>query len=445
MSGVAQVLVAHGMRVTGAERGTSPAVERLRRLGVRVDAGEALGPCPKGAQCLVVTPETEPLHRHRLSAARRGLAQSSPAEWLGRFMRRNLGLAVVGQRDAGVASAMIGWTLVRAGLDPTVVVGTPVSQLGGWARVGGGPHFVVEAIEEAGEFGPCGPRVAVLLNVLAPKGDDPAVRSAAIRRFAASVPPGGLVLAMATNDLVAAAVRDLRPETEWISLERGGTWWAADLREDRGRYRFRAFHRGRFVVEVRLQVPGRRNVLCALAAVAACDRLEVPPSEIKHGLEEFAGVSRDFESRGSYRGVTLVDDDGGDPSAISESLAVARQMFGTRRLWAVFRPDASGWAPEDAGKFAAAFAAADRVILMEGEREREEEGAETGRGGADALARDLDTAGVLACRVGSVEGAIRDLDRQLEPGDVLVTLGAGEVGTIADAFIRRLPRDRQGR
>src|SRR5262249_7497656 len=149
----------------------------------------------------------------------------------------------------------------------------------------------------------------------------------------------GYILALAQNDLVSEAIRGLGPLIEGISLERGSAWWGTDLREDHGRYRVRAFHRGRFAVGGRLQVRGQGNVLCALAAVAACDRLAVPTPEIKQGLEEFAGLSRDFESRGSYRGVTLLDDEGRDPASVAEALAIGRQVYGSRRLWAVFHPD----------------------------------------------------------------------------------------------------------
>ncbi len=246
------------------------------------------------------------------------------------------------------------------------------------------------------------------------------------------------MLATAPNELVGEAVRAIEPAVELVSLERGTAWWGTDLREERGRYRFRAFHRGRFAVEVRLQVPGRRNVLSALAAIAACDRLDVPSAEIKNGLEEFTGLAGDFESRGSYRGVTLVDEEGREPADVSESLAIGRQVFGERRLWAVFLA-AAGPPFEAVEEFTAAFAAADRVLIMDSATDA------AGRHGTELLVRALVAAGIPTRRVDGLDDAIRDLDRHLEPGDVLVTLGTGDVGTIADAFIRRLSHDRQGR
>jgi len=354
-------------------------------------------------------------------------------------MRGQVGLAVAGRRDASVSSAMIGWILTHAGLDPTVLVGMPAPQLGGWARLGAGRHFVVEALEEDQELGPFGPRIAILLStVVSPNTTDLAARVNALRRFATSVPADGLILFESPNEVLEAAVHALEPTVESVSLARGSSWWGADLREERGRYRFRAFHEGHFTLEVGLQVPGRRNVLSAVAAVATCVQLGVSTASIREALEEFTGVSRDFESRGSYQGVTLVDDEGRDPETIAETLAIGRQTFGSRRLRVVFWVDETDWTREDVGRYISALSSADHVVLMDGN------GTGTSRDLTESLVGDLAVSGVLANRVESFEGAIRYLDQHLEPGDVLITLGAGDVGTIADAFIRRLSRNRQG-
>jgi UDP-N-acetylmuramate--alanine ligase len=226
---------------------------------------------------------------------------------------------------------------------------------------------------------------------------------------------------------------------EWLSLERGAAWWGADLREDRGRFRFRVFHRGRFVTGLQLQVPGMRPVWGALAAVAACVWLNVPVGQIQQALEEFTGIAGDFESRGSYRGVTLVDDRGASPAAVVEALRLGRRVFGNRRIWAVLPAPEEPVAFRTGARYAAALALADEVVL-----------AGTGRDSGEAMAEEtlagaLAAAGMRARSVASLDLAILELDRHLEPGDVLVTLGAGDVGTISDAFIRRLPRVRPGR
>ena len=439
MTALAQMLVQGGAKVTGTDTTDNPSLERLRTMGIQIHSGHTPAPYVHESDYVFVGSGTARIHPDRLRARRHGLKEGSPRGWLSQWMDGREGMVIAGRRDASVASAMIGWVLTHAGLDPTVLVGTPAPQLGGWARLGSGKHFVFEAMEEDGDLGPCGPRIAVLLSTLVPADvADPLARIHALRRFASTVPANGLILCEGPDEILTSAVRALEPTVESFSLARGSSWWGTDLREERGRYRFRTFHHGQFALEVGLQVPGPRNVLSAIVAVATCVRLGVPTSSIREALEEFTGVSRDFESRGSYRGVTLVDDEGRDPEEIGQTLTVGRQVFGSRRLRVVLWADEADWSPEEICRYVKALSAADHVLLMDGN------GTETCRGLLECLVSDLAVSGVHADRVESFEGAIRYLDQHLEPGDVLVTLGAGEVGTIADAFIRRLSRDRQG-
>lgn len=417
---LADWLGGRGSETAGAIRG------RPGGSGERVDAGHDAAPRPKLARLLMYAPGVPPVHPDRLAALRDGVEQAGHDETIRGLLGRGLGIAVAGRRPGRVAAAMIGWTLAHAGLDPTVVLRGDVPQLGGPARPGRGRHAVVD-LAEAPDLvldRPPGPAVAVLLDDLGLAEDG------RLARAAESVGPTGYVLAgpgMPPPSLMADG------RVAWVSTERGSTWWGADLREDRGRYRFRAFHRGRFAAEIRLRVPGRSSVLGAVAALAACDRAEVPTAQIKGALEEFAGVSGGFESRGSYRGVTLVEDDAAGPRDVAEALALARTVHGRRRLWAVL--GVAGPPRGGAGAMADALAWADRVLVV-------------GDGiGIDAAswAGMLGGAGVSARPAAGLDEALAELDRHLEPGDVLLTLGPGDVGTIADAFLRRLPRDRQGR
>ena len=223
-------------------------------------------------------------------------------------------------------------------------------------------------------------------------------------------------------------------QVERYSLIRGADWWAGDLRGVAGCYRFRAYHRGDYRVEVQLGIPGTHQVLPALAAVAIASRMNLSPRLIKDRLEDFSGVRRGFESRGSFRGATLVDDEALGSGGVGDALGLAREVFGRRTLRVVYLPHDPA-DPLEAPR-AAEFERADHLILIDGSPIR----AESTR----LLAASLRSSGASVARCSSVDKAIRELDRDLEPGDVLVTLGAGEVGTIADAFLRRLSSDRHG-
>jgi UDP-N-acetylmuramate--alanine ligase len=427
MSGLAQMLVQRGFVVTGSVGTPSPATDRLRRLGVRVHAGHSPGSVPRSARFLVYSPEVPREHPDRLSAARVGVEQQSYPSVLADLMRRGMGIVATGDRKAGVAAAMVGWTLTHAGLDPTIVLGSGSPQLGGSGRLGLGPHVVVEDADGRASADLRGVEIVVLHDE-----SDPSNRLEMLRRWTEAAPSGGYVLGFADErDGVVQGSGEL-VEVERFSLSPGHAWWGADLRQDRGCYRFRAFHRGRFALEVRLQVPGRHLVLGALAAVAVCGRVDLTSRAIKEALEEFGGISRGFESRGSYRGVTLVDDEADGPGGVGQALALAREVFGPRRLCAAYRHpsgDDRPWPPPTE------FADADRVWIIDGD-------GSTGSVKAEVVAGALMASGASVGRASGLEEAIRELDRNLEPGDVLVTLGAGDVGTIADAFLRRLSIDR---
>jgi UDP-N-acetylmuramate--alanine ligase len=354
------------------------------------------------------------------------VVERSYSEVLAEVMASRQGIAVAGKRQGRVAAAMIGWTLAQAGLDPTVVLRGTASQFGGPGLAGQGSHAVVDvtAALDAAILCETPPAIALMLDLQSLNESESKILLELVSRVSES----GYLVAGADHAIFGMEPFAANPAVESLSLERGSAWWGADLREERGRFRFRAFHKGNFASEIKLQVPGRSSVISALAALAVCSRIEVPTLTIKEALEDFEGVSRGFESRGSYRGVTLLDDDSAGAIEVAEALALVRSVHGRRRLWTVFAPGGRACSATSA-----ALSATDHLILVDG--------------GIDSGDWEcmLEEAGVHAHRVENLDEAVLDLDRHLEPGDVLLTLGAGEVGTIADAFIRRLSRDRQGR
>ena len=221
---------------------------------------------------------------------------------------------------------------------------------------------------------------------------------------------------------------------ERYSLLPGADWWAGDLRGEAGCYRFRAYHHGIFHAEVRLRVPGAHQVAPALAALAIGFRSNLAMGVIKDRLEDFSGVPRGFECRGSFRGVTLIDDDASGREGVALALSLARQVFGSRIIRAVYLAEAPPrllGLPEPID-----FEEANHLFLVE----RPESEPESTR----HLVARLRSSGAAVVCCPNLEAATWELDRYLEPGNVMITLGAGEVGTIADAFLRRLRRDHHG-
>jgi UDP-N-acetylmuramate--alanine ligase len=421
-------LAQSGLLVSGSDDAAGPELDGLRRLGIRVHEGHAPGHLPRRPHFVVYDVSKGREHPERLAALKAGSPQSSRSEILRQLVGGKLAVAVSGGRGSGLAGAMMASVLARAGMDPTVVLATRSSQLGGWGRLGRGPTAVVETASEPEEIEQLAPWLTLLMIRATGPAASPACRR--LIETSADVSRGGVLVA-GELELGELRVRGTGP-VEKVGLRREDDWWGTDLREEQGRFRFRAFYQGTFVAEVRLRVPGLGPVLCAMAALAAGMRLDVPISAIRDALEEFAGVSRGFESRGSFRGVTLVDDEAQDPASVDETLSVGRMIYGRRRLWAVLGPGRGS--TDLAEAFVAPLSRADRVLVV---------GREGLCGTWTSAVRSLDEQGVSAVSVADRDEAVDRLDRQLEPGDVLITLGSGQVGTIADAFLGRLPRDRQ--
>ena len=441
MAGLAQSLAASGLNVSASGNSEAADVSRLQRAGIKFLHSSA-PPYTSETRLLIHGPEIRREHPARLGALKRGIRQETPASWLAEKMRGRIGVALVGGREASVSAAMIALVLDQAGHDPSVFLGTPSPQLGGWTREGSGPHLVAAWAGDATGLGTIKPSISVLLNLGADPSIDRPRWASTYQEYLAEAAADSHILALGHPSYVdPSAPRPPHSRHEWLALERGGHWWGADLREESGRFRFRIFHLGRYVMEVRLQVPGRRNVASALAAAAVCERLGVPSPAIRQGLEDFTGLKRDFESRGSYRGVSLVDDESEDAFSVQHALATARKTYGSRRLWSVYAPPSTATAPDELCELLKAFSIADRVLITARQTDASELLSEASP--SRILTQTLAAGGVRVSRASSVAQAISDLDQTLEPGDVLLTLGTGDVGTIADAFIRRLPRDRQ--
>ena len=436
MAGIAQALRLQGLKVTTATSGESSCL------------------LPRETSLLLHSADIPRHHPVRVAALRRSIPQQTPAELLGLAMRSRIGVVVAGGRLAGMTAAMIGWILTHSGKDPTVFLEKPAKQIGGSTRLGGGAHFIAEWSGDVSELAQVQPCLTLFLD-LSP--DDEMLRT-----LENGIPPRtlasyrdqldtGLVLAMGhpsrfsdLDSMGTSGGSPLSSPLETFSLRRGSDWWGTDLRQNAAGPRFRVFHKGDFEIEVRLRIFGVRNILSALAAVSACRALGLSNPEIGAALEDYQGTAHDFEVKGSYRGATLVNDPGTEPGAIRETLRLARQVFLRRRLWVILESPEIDTDPEstEIRRFEGALAEADQVILVVERETNRDDGFD---GLESPLLKILNTPCLAprARQVSDLLEAIAVLDEHLQPGDVLLALGAGDVGTIADAFIRRLSRDRQ--
>lgn len=442
MKALAELLSGQGWKISGSDlhlTGETP--QALANRGLRLHQGHQGAFLPDDAELLVYSPAISPQNPERLAAAERGLPQRSYTQMLGDLMSGRTGLSIAGTHGKSTTTAMTGCILTDAGYDPSVIVGAEVRgrNANGWGGLG--EHFVAESCEFQRGFLDLNPRYAAILGIETDHFDcfrnlDETV--AAFAEFAEKLPShGGLVI----RD-EAASIRAARAATvpfETFSLEPTSDWWATDLRPTREGTQFRIFRHGEYFTDAALRVPGEHNVLNALAAAAICSMAGASASEIRQGLNAFCGIKRRLEPVGTWRGVSLVDDYAHHPTAVRASLETVRRQYPGRRIWCVFQPHQVSRTQALMSDFATSFQAADEVLIVPVFAAREkvrQEPVETAR----ELASRIETSGVSARFCSALDQSISTLEDGLRPGDVLVTMGAGDIGQVHHAFTQRLQR-----
>ena len=437
MSPLAKVLLEAGLDVRGSDLQASPALSALRSLGARVVQGhraENVG----DAELLIVSAAVRPDNPELQEARRLGLPVLKRSEALGELTRTRQCIAVAGTHGKTTTTSMISLVLVRAGLDPTFVVGGEVADLGASARLGRGEHIVVEADEFDGSFLRLWPRVAVLTNVEADHLDfygDMAAMERAFTSFVELVPPHGLVVACSDDPLALEIGKRSRAPVVSYGVSEGSDWQASDVRlSGLGGNSYRLLHGGRDLGTVELMVPGLHNVANSLAALVVSAHLGLDLDAAKEALRSFSGARRRFEVKGVAGGVTVVDDYAHHPTEVRATLQAARERQ-AGRLWCVFQPHTYHRTKSLLPEFACSFDLADRVLVVDVYTPAGREIDDLGISSAD-LVKAMRHSG--AQHVGSLDCAVDTLLRELRPADMLLTLGAGDVYKVGEAVLAGL-------
>jgi UDP-N-acetylmuramate--alanine ligase len=427
LSAIARVLMAQGAEVSGSDLVLSPVAEALARDGARVLTGHRAENVA-GAD-LVVVSSAVPVSNVEVQAAQAaGIPVLKRPKVLGQMMDGRLGVAVAGTHGKTTTTAMIASVLLEAGRDPTFVVGGVIAGLGTNARAGHGSLFVIEADEYDRTFLSLTPTVAVVTNV---EHDHPdcyptfADFRAAFEEFVALVPRDGL-LAVCWDDPVARELgerqRAAGVAVAFFGLGQDAEWRAGDVWPNlAGGVDFLATHEGWELGWVQLQVPGAHNASNAMAVLAVANFLGVSFPIAQTALTRFRGVGRRFEVKGEADGVVVIDDYAHHPTEIRATLWAARDRFSRRSLWAVWQPHTYSRTKTLLLDFARAFDAADHVIVLPIYAARETD--TLGVSSADMVAEMQHPD---ACCIGSPDEALVLLGTEVRPGDVVLTLGAGD-------------------
>jgi len=400
---------------------------------------------------VVVYSDAIPHDNVELAKARHlGVPTLSYPQMLGRLMESRQGIAVSGTHGKSTTTAMTAEILRSAGLDPTFVLGAEFVDRQPGGCLGHGRWMVAEACEYRENFLHLRPEMACILGIELDHVDCfeslDAVRDA-FARFAQAIPSEGLLLAHAGCATTAQAARHVQCARETFGLSATADWHATGLRARRGYYSFCLRWRGRLVCQVQLQVPGKHNVINALAAAALASHAGATGSAMREGLARFTGLRRRLETLPSEGPLTIVDDYAHHPTEVQASLATVREMFPGRRVCCVFQPHQASRTQRLLDEFARSLQNADTLVVTDVFRAREPEPA-AGESTAADLAARVRAGGQRVVHPdgkggGSPEAICRTLRRVLRPDDVLVTLGAGDIGNIAHEFGQGLRTFRQ--
>jgi len=444
MSAIGQILLQRGHEVTGSDLSPSEYTRRLERLGATIWEGHRADNVGR-AELVVTTAAAQPDNPELVAAREAGVPIWLRAEMVQRLIADRELLAVAGSHGKTTTTNMLALMVERGGLDPLVLLGGDSPDLGGNVRAGEGRHAVVEADEYAEAFLEYAPRIAVITNLevdhLDYYGSEERYR-AAFAQFASQVLPEGTLIVCADSPGTAALGAE-RASTgahvETYSIDRDDvTWRARGLRaNDRGGLDATVELDGRELGKLSLQVPGRHNVSNALAALAVAMRAGVDFHRAAAAVAEFRGARRHFEVIGEVtrdgKSITIVDDYAHHPTEVRATVAAARQRYSGRRLVGCFQPHTYSRSTYLLEGWRSCFESLDALYVLRTYAARE-----TAEQGMDATALAAEITSPAPTLLASIEEAVSRIARELEPGDVLLTLGAGDVTEVAPGVLREL-------
>jgi UDP-N-acetylmuramate--alanine ligase len=439
MCGIAEVLANMGYRVSGSDMNDTEITRHLTSIGCTVEKGHRASNL--GESDVVVVSSAIKGYNPEVEAARaRQIPVIPRAEMLGELMRMKYGIAVAGAHGKTTSTTMMHTVLMAAGLDPTAVIGGRVNSLGlANARWGKSDYLVAEADESDGSFLTLSPTLAIVTNVDAEHLDHYGTFDnvkKAFTDFCNRVPFYGMSTLCGDNEGVQDILPNLTKRFTTFGISSQSTYRARNIRHDGMITKFVAWRRADELGEVTLPMPGAHNVLNALGVLAISDFLAIPFETYVKALSQFEGVARRFTVRGEVGGITVVDDFGHHPAEVRATLAGARASFGGRRIVAAFQPHRFSRTRDQWEEFPRAFHDADKVVICDvfAAGEKPIDGITSER----LVERAREAGHQDIHHVPQREAMAAWLDAQARPGDLVITLGAGNIQLVCNDVITLL-------
>lgn len=438
MSGLAKVLLKEGFTVSGSDKKQSALTEQLEAAGATVFYGQKASNIIDGIDVVVYTAAIHTDNEEYKAAVDKGLSMLTRAQLLGQLMTNyDIPIAVSGTHGKTTTTSMLTHILLAADTDPTVSVGGILNAIRGNIRVGNSEIFVTEACEYTNSFLEFFPKISIILNIDEDHLDffkDLEDIRHSFRRFAELLPADGCLVINGDIERLGDITDGLPCRVITYGSDNNMDYSAANiLHNGLGNASFDFIKKGNFVKRISLSVNGDHNVSNALAALAVADLLDISVEAAGEGLKKFRGTKRRFEYKGEVNGITIIDDYAHHPTEIRASLMSARH-YPHREIWCVFQPHTYTRTKALFPEFVDALSYTDHIILTDIYAARETD--TLGVSSAD-IAEALCREGADACYISSFEEIEAFCLEKCEKGDMLITMGAGDVVNIGDALLKQ--------
>lgn len=438
MSGIAEVLHNLGYEVTGSDVRETETTKRLRDLGIKIFVGHDRKNVDS-AHVVVISSAISKDNPEVLEAKERAIPVIPRAEMLAELGRLKYGILVAGAHGKTTTTSLIATILGDSGLDPTVIIGGKLKSMGSNAKLGQGDYIVAEADESDGSFLKLNPTIAVITNIDREHLDyfkDLENLKGAFLSFINKIPFYGISVVCIENE----HLRDILPSVQrrfiTYGFKESADIFAANIVNNGTKMTFDVINKGISLGRFDIPIPGRHNVLNALAAIAVSMELQIPLEVIKKSLSGFSGIQRRFEFKGQKGGIKIFDDYGHHPAEIKATLNAARECFKESRIFVIFQPHRFTRTRDLMDEFVLSFYNTDRLFLIDiyAAGEAPIEGISSENLFKRIRERGFDNVSYIPDRNRLLDSVISEL----REGDILITLGAGDVYKIADEVLERI-------
>jgi UDP-N-acetylmuramate--alanine ligase len=446
MSGLAKLLIKNNAIVTGSDQTPSAVTDTLCQIGADIKAGHHPTNLPTEIDAVVISAAIKDDNPELKLARQRNCKIYKYAQMLGKLCNRYDCIAVAGTHGKSTTSAWLTWALKHTGADPNFIIGAYIIQLGTSSGTGGSNYFVAEACEYDRSFLSIKPKIACLLNIEADHLDyykDQQDIIDAFTDFALGTKSGGVVIANGQDKNVAEVIQKLPPDIKCstFGFDRNCDFYPENIRLIDGLYAFEVYQNDRLLGEIQITLPGKHNILNALAVITAAANTNLDINNILRAIPLFIGIDRRLMLKEKIGQITVLDDYAHHPTEIKASLQAIRQKYNPKRIWCVFQPHQYSRTRFLLDDFAESFKLADVTIVPEiyfvrdSEKEKKEINSEI-------LVDKIRANGSDALFIEGFNEICEHLKNNVTAGDLVVTMGAGDIWKVADEYIHWLGKNR---